>query len=122
MGEAWATWGGWIIAFIASVVAIKGTVHFDVNEWLKERRNQKEKYLRSLCPHVQLGTEDGRPIIKPTHISPPGASGWQCQLCGDVSHDVEALRGYVAYWKRNPAELSERHEKMKKIARKLGRQ
>ena len=46
MGETWATWAGWVIAFIAviaSVVAIKGTVRFDVNEWQKERRNQKEK-------------------------------------------------------------------------------
>ena len=121
MGEGLVTWGGWAVALITGVLAIKATVRFDVNEWLKERRNQRENYLRSLCPHVQVGMKDGRQIIKPTHMSPAGVLGWQCQLCGIISHDIEALRGYAAYWKQNPQELVERHEKMGKIRKKLGR-
>ena len=122
MGEALTTWGVWLIALIAAAVVIRGTVHFDVNEWLKERRKQRKENLRSLCPHVVQGMEDGHQVIRPTHSSPLGTVSWQCQLCGDISHDAELLRGHVAYWERHPQELSERIEKINKIAKKLNRQ
>ena len=51
MGEEWvACGGGWAVAILTGVLAIKATVRFDVNEWQKERRKQKEERLRSLCP------------------------------------------------------------------------
>ena len=121
MGETWTTWVGWIIALLATAVAIKGTIRFDVNKWLKERRRERERYLRSLCPNVEVFTQNGSQTVRPAHVSPVGAFAWHCQLCGNVSHDVEALRGYATYWEQNPLELSKRQKQMKKISRRLGR-
>ena len=53
MPEGWQ-WLGWIAAFIAAVVAIRATVRFDLNEWLRDRRTQREENLRALCPHVRF--------------------------------------------------------------------
>ena len=36
-------WAGWAVALIASVVAIRTTIRFDVNEWLRDRRKHGRK-------------------------------------------------------------------------------
>lgn len=119
--EYLSNWIGWIVALIATFFALRATVHFDVNEWLKDRRKHREENLRRLCPHVRTTLEDGKPAVQSTYISPPGTRAWQCQQCGHVTHDEEAIEQCSQYWANNPNELIENSKKMKKLAKKLGR-
>ena len=102
MNDFWG-WFGWgVVALLATVVAIRGTITFDVNEWLKERKKKKEENLRSLCPHAQMVQEGGEYGVRSTYISPMGTLAWQCQNCGDVTHDEAAVREINAYWAKDP--------------------
>ena len=81
--------GGWVIAVLVGVFAFKTKVQFDVNKWLKDRRKLKERKLRMLCPHVMPTTvDDGQLVVQSTYVSPTGTTAWQCQRCGDITHDV----------------------------------
>ena len=118
MGE-WG-WLGWVVALVVSIVAIRGNVNFDVNAWLKDRREEKKERLRSLCPHVDLTHERGAPAIRSTFISPSGTTAWQCQLCGVSTYDRLSVDEQAQYWASNPDELMRRLKKAEKLARKLG--
>ena len=121
--DFFVSWAGWVLALLAIVFAVKATVRFDVNEWLKERRKQNEEHLRSLCPHVQVFEERGEYGVRTTYIptSSIGATAWQCEKCKKVTRDPVTAEEVTAYWAENPKALQDRHEKMKKLAKKLGR-
>lgn len=114
-------WLGWVLAFVATTVAIRGSIRFDVNDWLRERSKQKEENLRALCPHVHGTEENGRPALVSAYLSPPGTHVWQCQMCGDEICDKGAIERDAEYWAKNPMELIKRRRKMEKLANKLGR-
>lgn len=114
-------WIGWIAAFIATIFAIRGNVHFDVNEWLKEKKKQNAIRLMMLCPHGRMTYENGKPVFRSTYISLPGATAWQCQQCGDVTHDYEVIKEISQYWASNPDKFIDNYKKSKKLAKKLGR-
>ena len=47
------SWSGWLVALIATIVAFRGNVHFDLNEWLRDRRKlkaEREKIKRRKRP------------------------------------------------------------------------
>ena len=121
MIELLRDWAGWLAALIAAAFAIRATVSFDLNEWLKDRRNQKKEQLRVLCPHVDATQQDGQPAVRSTFISPPGTVAWQCQDCGLVTHDRAWVEEQTAYWANNPNELVERMKKMDKLTKKVMR-
>lgn len=114
-------WTGWVVAAIAATFAIRGSIRFDVNEWLKDRRKRQEEQLENLCPHIAVFKEDGKLAIRSTYISPPGTVAWQCQMCGHVTHDGHAIEQGQRYWAENPDKLAIRNKRIKKLARKLGR-
>ena len=114
-------WAGWIVAFIATIFAIRGTIKFDVNKWIEDRRNRKEEILRSLCPHVRVSKSANGLVIKTTYISPPGTVGWQCQQCGHFTYDDDAVNETAEFWGTHLGELNRRNRKMDKLAKKLGR-
>lgn len=123
MGETamWVTWLGWIIALVTGIFAIRATVRFDVNEWLKERRKQKEAQLTKLCPHVRVSNQDGGTILHSSYISPPGTLAYICELCGDTTFDASLGQRLTEYWAKNPTALRERYKEMRRVARQLGR-
>ena len=121
MPEWMVTWLGWIAAALVSVVAIRASIRFDLNEWLRDRTAQKEKNLRMLCPHADFSNENGKVLIRPTYVSPPGTTAWQCQMCGHITHDDAWVDNVMKYWASHPDELSERNKKMLREAKKLGR-
>ena len=63
-------WGGWALAAITGILALRANVRFDVNDYLKERRKRLEGNLRSLCPHVRRGEKDGK-ALHPLGIHQP---------------------------------------------------
>ena len=53
--------GGWLIALVlAGIIALRADIRFDVNQWIKDRREHRLRYLKSLCPHAELVEEEGR--------------------------------------------------------------
>lgn len=120
MEELWF-WLGIALVLLATVVAIRGTVRFDVNEWMRDRRKQKEENLRLLCPHVTM-LKNGEEIAwRPNYVSPFGTLDWQCQRCGRVTNDEQEIKEIVRYWAAHPEEYLERNKKMARLAKKLGR-
>ena len=120
MEQVWG-WLGWLAAALATIVAVRGSVRFDVTEWLKERRRHKAENLRLLCPHAVTEVEGGNVEIRSTYVSPMGTVAYQCQMCGAVTHDRGEPERQIRYWAQNPDEFVERHKKMEKLAKKLGR-
>lgn len=120
MNDFWS-WTLGIIALLATMVAVRATVQFNINDWLKERRKQREDNLLRLCPHIRFIKEDGGIRIVSTYISLPGTLAWQCQGCGDITHDRKKIEHDIEYWSSNKDKRNERSEKIKKLARKLGR-
>lgn len=115
-----AVWA--VLALSATVFAIRTTVRFDVNEWLRDRRKQREANLRAMCPHVTaFKDEEGRLVVQGTFVSPSGTTAWQCQLCGHVTHDGRLGDERARFYASNPQELVERQKKMEAMAKKLGR-
>ena len=120
MGETWQ-WLGWVAAGVASVVAIRGNVRFDVNEWLRDRRTRKKENLRALRPHARFVDENGKLVLPSSYISPPGTTACQCQECGDVTHDRAGIQEALNYWAARPQELQERRAEIERQLRKLRR-
>lgn len=111
---------GWGVAAVATVFAIKGSIQFDINQWMRDRRERKKEILRSLCPHVYMDCRNGKYVIRSAYISPIGTAAYQCQMCGHSTHDENAIDVEVKYWADNPKCLMQRIEKAKKLYRKLG--
>ena len=119
--DDWWTWIALAIGALGLSLGIKGTVKFDVNEWLKERRRQREDTLRALCPHAQFSQERDKLHLHVAYVSPPGTVAWQCQMCGHVTYDRHEINQVGKYWSENPQELVLRNQKVERIAKKLGR-
>ena len=66
MNEGW-NWIGLVFALLAAIVVFHATIRFDVNEWSRDRRKQKEDNLRNLCPHV-IVTQDGNISLQSTYV------------------------------------------------------
>ena len=116
MNEVWP-WLGWLAALIAGAFALRATVRFDLNEWLKSRRERKEEKVRSLCPHAYLAEEEGTIVVHSSFISPSGTLAWQCQRCGAVTHDEAATTANQRYWAKHPDELLKREKVLKNLIR-----
>ena len=110
-----------IIGMILTVVTVRGTVKFDINQWINDRREQQEQNFIALCPHHYL-FRDGDGIKVGSHfISPPGTSAWVCQKCGSKTYDDLGRKKEGEHWAQNPSALVERDNKRRKLAKKLGR-
>ena len=101
----WWIWVSWAVGLLGASLAIKGTIKFDVNEWLKERLRQKEENLRLLCPHARFTKENGGTGVHVAYVSPSGTLAWQCQMCGRVTHDSREVEQVGKYWAANPQAL-----------------
>ena len=103
------------VALVAAVVAVRATFRFDLNEWLRDRRERNKERAKALCPHVRLTTIDGEPAVQSTFMSPPGTVAWQCQQCGAITYDQAAIDESAYYWRKHPLELMERLKKIDKL-------
>ena len=99
---------------------LRGTVRFDIGEYLKNRRKNIGENIRALCPHVTFESEDDNLIAYSSFVSPPGTTAWQCQRCGTITYDIEGENRKTQYWANNIDEYNKRVKKMLKQSRKLG--
>ena len=112
-------WAGWAIALITAVFAIRATIRFDVNEWLKERRKQKKERLRVLCTHVDIVQKGEDFEVRSTFISPAGTTALQCQDCRYIKHDRAWIHENPAYWASHTDEWVERMKLIEKLTKKF---
>ena len=114
------TWIGWAVALLATIVAIRATVRFDLNAWLKDRSEAREERLKKLCPHVYLDMQDGQPAVGSYFVSPPGTTTWRCEQCGATVNSEQFVHDTIKFWAANPDKLLEREKKFRVLAKKIG--
>ena len=113
-------WLPWIITVIVGVFAIRATIRFDLNEWLRDRREHKIKALMASCPHVMIITGLEKKAVRSRYVSPVGSLAFRCEGCGMTVHTEQEIRLAVNYWNAHLDELEEKIKKRDKIAKKLG--
>lgn len=111
-----------IIAIALSVIAVKVTLSFDINEYLKSRDEKLKGKIRSYCPHVAIKEIDDKIGIQSTFISPSGTLNWICQRCGlqifHLDQGDESRR--LKYFLENPKKLTKQDREFQKLAKKAG--
>ncbi len=110
------SWLGWVVAAVLAIpVVIRAQIKFDINEWQKNRQQQRRARARGLCSHAYLVDEEGTRYVKSAYVSPPGATAYQCQLCRHITHDYDEIQMRIKYWATNPDKLWERIQKINKL-------
>ncbi len=109
----------YIVIAIVGIIAIKIYFKFDINEWLKVRRETQKIKLQNICPHVSIEKRGDNFLITGLVVSPPGTIAWQCQRCGFVSY-AGTPEEEMEYWKNNPKELARLQESTNKQIKKMG--
>lgn len=109
----------WLIALALIVIAVRGSISFDINRWTEKRRENLILKIRGLRPHVEIDEVNGQYRIISTYISPFGSLAHQCQRCGDVTHDWNYPERSATYWASNPDLLLKRLKKLEKLNAKL---
>ena len=114
-------WGGWLLGLTAAVVAIRGSVKFDVNQWLNDRREKYRKNYDFLCPHAYsfIDPDSGKVGIRSLFTSPSGTTSWICESCGCVVYTEESVMHILQSWLSNPKGLLEVEKKRNKLYDKL---
>ena len=100
---------------------MRGEIKFDVNDWLKEKRKQKEQNLLLLCPHAERSRQNGQPAVRNTYVQLPGTNVWQCQMCGRRTRDLYEVNENLEQWAKEPKALIARLKEIEKRGKKLRR-
>jgi len=112
-----------IIAIAISVIAIKFTVTFDINEYLRSRKNKIDNQIKSYCTHVYVSlVDDSQLKYQSVFISPSGTISYVCKRCGLIVHHIddsdEAER--IQNLLKNPEKYYKQENKFKKLLKKGG--
>jgi len=92
----------WYVLWAATVFtfAWKVSVKFDVNEYLRERRKNREReisaIIRSKCPHVRVTKMDGETTIVQAVF--PYGDQFRCEQCGHIFNG-KPPEAMPEYWK-----------------------
>jgi len=110
-----------IIAASIAIVAVKVTISFDINEFLKSRN---EKFLikaKNYCPHARfIETPNGEFGIQSNFESPAGTVNYVCTNCQLVVFNVDDENMRIQYFLKNPEELKKQTNKFERLIKKAG--
>lgn len=111
-----------IIAIAVSIIAIKITFSFDINEFLKDRNEKLKGKIKNYCTHVEIKERNDEIYVQSSFISPSGTTNWICQKCGTQLYilDKESEDSRVRYFIENPKKLKKQEEKFQKLMKKAG--
>ena len=116
--DSLVSWFGWLVAAVLAIpLVIRAQIKFDINEWQKNRQQQRRERARALCPHAYFLEEDGTRYVKSAYVSPPGTAANQCQLCRHVTYDDGGIQISLKYWATNADQLWERIQKINNLFR-----
>ncbi|HYH74669.1 MAG TPA: hypothetical protein VD735_01780 [Candidatus Saccharimonadales bacterium] len=120
----WQFVGG-VILLAISVIAVRITFNFDVNQYLVRKDKKLDRKIKNACTHLHMelvGKDDGMPLysVQSLFESPPGTHKWQCQRCGLIkNHDNDSDKR-AEYYAKNPDEYIKMNKKFQKLIRKGG--
>ena len=104
---------------VATVVAIKIGVSFDINAWIKLRHERNKERLKIICPHTEIEMKEDESIECQTLFhSPAGTVMWICSRCGFTTSDANMPRRLMEFFAQNPRAYIYRSKKFEKLARK----
>jgi len=111
-----------IIAFTLSIIAIKITFSFNINEYLKRKDEKLKGKIRNNCTHADIIKTGDGVGIQSTFISPSGTTDWICQKCGSRLYNLnrkdedERIKHYL----ENIKDFEKQEEKFGKLMKKAG--
>jgi len=91
-----------IFAIALSIIAIRLSLKFDVNQFLENRRKIKLDQLKNICPHIHISPQDSTAFILKSYFSSPrGTSKWFCSQCGLVVESQEDVNRLIESYKKD---------------------
>ena len=109
------------LLLLAGIVAFKVKVSFDVNEWLRDRRQNQMNQLKNVCPHCTINKfEDGRIEVESLMFSPSGTVSYMCGRCGLTTPDREFPERNFGVWVADLGGLAKKENEFLERAKKLG--
>jgi hypothetical protein len=78
-----------IITIAISIIAIKITFTFDINKYLKNRKEDIKNRAKNYCPHAYADVVNDRFIMKSTFISPSGTTDYICERCQLIKYHID---------------------------------
>lgn len=120
---------GFLTFAVASIVVIRISINFNLNEFLRDRRQNYMRKARNACPHMELSVLDNSSKdkefnikIRSWFVSPAGSFQYQCQRCGLIVSDVDQndLQKRGQYFINNPDEYTKTIDRYKKYLKKAG--
>ena len=108
-----------IVVAVFGVIAIKVAINFDINRWQENRQKRLREKFMIMCPHVEVGRDEGKIIVVSAFITPSGTAAFQCELCGSITYDRDKPESNLRFWLNNYDALKERQEAVAKIHEKM---
>ena len=114
-------WWQWIILIFAGAVAIRVSLKFDLNQFLKERRKIKITRLQNICPHCKIEFNKDNKQIKctPYFYSPEGTLDQVCSRCKCIVPFEENVKRICENYAKDPKRWLEQENKFIKQMKKL---
>lgn len=112
-----------LFLLVFGAIAIKVSLNFDINEYLKERQKRYRTKIQNACLHFEFfKDQDGSVNGKSFFISPSGTLNYICQRCGTVRMhlDQDEIRRIGDYYAKNLNEYKKKNDRFYKLLKKSG--
>lgn len=111
-----------IITVAISIIAIKITFTFDINEYLKSRKEDLKNKIKNSCTHANITVLDNSIAAQSTFVSPPGTTNYICEKCQLIVYSIDqnSEMQRIQYFVKNIEQYKKQEEKFNKLLKKGG--
>lgn len=107
-----------ILIIIFGSIAFK--FKFNVNDYLRDRREIKKDQLKNVCPHIRITNIQGKEIqVQSMFNTSYGTFIWMCSQCGLIVNSEDEVNRIMNNYEKDPSKIAEQQEKYYKKAKKL---
>ncbi|MBU1854850.1 MAG: hypothetical protein KKF89_03960 [Nanoarchaeota archaeon] len=108
-----------ILAIALSIIAIRISFKFDINQFLENRRKVKLNQLKNICPHGTMSLDGDKIIFQSYFSSPSGTVQWGCSQCGLVVNSEDEVKRINNHLLKDPKLFITKQKKFSKETKKL---
>ena len=112
-----------IVAAALSIMAVKITFSFNLNQWSDQKRERGLEKLRNLCPHAEISLQkDGAVRVDSLFHTTFGTVQFSCTRCGRTVMNQNVAERQMAVW-LDPSNFKlyqKRWNQFERHAKKLG--
>lgn len=108
-----------LILIIVGIIAVRFTFKFDLNQYLKSRREIKINQLKNICPHGHIIKENKGLIFESYFSSPFGTTKYICSQCGCIVNSEFEVNRYTEFYLNKPELVLKKQKEFIKKAKKL---